>query len=175
LRSWASWYAALQQKHGEDLSMSEALWQSRTLVPPFARPELMIGAASPLWGFYTGVALAGMSWWWMSRWARPGGFERLAAATVEPAVAAVADAVGGPVVTQLVREQVPAAPVGGESAPIPAAAVEVEPRPEPAPATAAESAKPPEAAKAAEPAKEPELTAAPARARKPREAEPKAH
>ena len=29
---------------------------------------MMIGAASPLWGYFAGVAMTGVAFWWMSRW-----------------------------------------------------------------------------------------------------------
>ena len=35
--------------------------------PVFWNPQMMIGAATPLWGYFTGAALAGAALWWMSR------------------------------------------------------------------------------------------------------------
>jgi hypothetical protein len=29
---------------------------------------MMIGAATPLWGYFAGAALTGVGLWWMSRW-----------------------------------------------------------------------------------------------------------
>jgi hypothetical protein len=138
--------------------MSEAPWQSRANVLPLLRPEVMIGAASPLWGYFTGAALAGVGWWWMTRWAtmRPVELEAVAAAVVEPAAEALAEVVGGPVAEALVTDETPALPVGGEAAPIGAATLEAELIAEP------------------ELAKELKRPPAP-RSRKPREGEPKPH
>ena len=59
--------------------MSEASWELRTPASPLFRPELVVGAVSPLWGFFTGAALSGVAFWCMTRWIRPG--EPLALAT----------------------------------------------------------------------------------------------
>ena len=40
-------------------------------VPPAAAFHVPIGAASPLWFLFTGVASAGVAYWWMTRWMRP--------------------------------------------------------------------------------------------------------
>lgn len=32
---------------------------------------LLMGAASPLWGYFGAVAAGGMAYWWMTRWTRP--------------------------------------------------------------------------------------------------------
>ena len=147
--------------------MSEAPWQSRANVLPLLRPEVMIGAASPLWGYFTGAALAGVGWWWMTRGAmRPDAFETALEAALEPAAELVAEAMGGPVAEALVTDETPALPVGGESAPFGAATLE------------AELIAEPELAKElmAEPELPKELKRPPApRSRKPREGEPKPH
>ena len=173
----------LQRSSMEEISMSEAPWQSRANVPPLLRPEVMIGAASPLWGYFTGAALAGIGWWWMIRWAqRPAAFETMIDAALEPAAQLVAEAVDGAVAEALVTDATPVLPVGGEAAPFGAATLEAElisepelaqalaPEPEPAaaPELAETPAPEPELAKALKPASA-------ARSRKPREGEPKPH
>jgi hypothetical protein len=133
--------------------MSEPLAWSRAQLPPVMRPEVFIGAASPLWAYFTGAAMTGMAWWWMTRWMRPPSLEAIAkaatapgvqamaevalleslvAAAVEPAVEAIAEAAGGPVAEALVRDEVPALPVGGEAAPFGPAVLEAELLSEPA-------------------------------------------
>jgi hypothetical protein len=72
---------------------------------PF-RPEPMIGAMSPFWGYFAGAAIAGAAWWWMTRWMRPHDIGFPAAAVPEPAPFAPASS------------EEPALPVGGEAAPI---------------------------------------------------------
>lgn len=42
-----------------------------------AAPELIIGAASPLWGYFVGAAATGVAWWWMTRWAQPENLEAM--------------------------------------------------------------------------------------------------
>ncbi len=59
--------------------------------------ELMMGAASPLWGYFSGFAAAGVAWWWMTR------------LTPQNLEALMARAAAGP-------DTLPA--VGGEAAPI---------------------------------------------------------
>ncbi len=41
------------------------------------RPELMVGAISPLWGYFGAAAMGGMAMWWMSRWVRPDNLEAM--------------------------------------------------------------------------------------------------
>jgi hypothetical protein len=141
--------------------MSQPLSTSQSFSgPPLAgvfRPALMIGAASPLWGYFTGAAMTGMAWWWMTRWMAPQDFATFAERMAEPAMEALAEAVGGPVAEALVSDEIPALPVGGEAAPFSAAVLEAELIEDPE--LAGELA---------------QQEAAPARARKPREAEAKA-
>ncbi|MEO8112998.1 MAG: hypothetical protein ABI655_01360, partial [Phenylobacterium sp.] len=40
-------------------------------------PQVLIGAASPLWFMYAGAAMSGAAWWWMTRWTRPVNLEAL--------------------------------------------------------------------------------------------------
>jgi hypothetical protein len=37
----------------------------------------MVGAASPLWGFFAGAAASGVAFWWMTHWSRPANLEAL--------------------------------------------------------------------------------------------------
>lgn len=53
--------------------MSEFALERRPLILPVLRPEAAIGAASPLWGYFTGAAVMGVAWWWAARWARTAG------------------------------------------------------------------------------------------------------
>lgn len=76
-------------------------------LPPAPTSAALFGAISPLWGFYAGAALSGMTFWWMSRLARPQNLEALfgrmqAWPHAAEAVDAALDA---------------APPVGGEAAP----------------------------------------------------------
>jgi hypothetical protein len=118
--------------------MSEQMYRWSPRLAPF-RPEMMVGAATPLWGYFTGAAVAGMGWWWMTRWMRPTGIAAaswplgrpLALATmseafVEPALEAAAEAVGGPVAEAFVADEPPVLPVGGEAAPISTVVLEAE-------------------------------------------------
>jgi hypothetical protein len=94
-------------------------------------PALMIGAASPLWGYFAAAAAGGVAYWWMTQMTRPANLEALFAklppGSAENPVAAIQTAA------------LPEQPLGGESAPLSplAAASEPEPRsfePEPEPA-----------------------------------------
>lgn len=41
-------------------------------LPPTAMsPQMMVGAASPLWGYFGAAAAGGLAYWWMMRWTRP--------------------------------------------------------------------------------------------------------
>ena len=48
------------------MSETLSLWPSQGR--PLFRPQMMIGAASPLWGYFAGAALTGVAFWWMTRW-----------------------------------------------------------------------------------------------------------
>lgn len=52
-----------------------------------------LGAASPLWFAFMGVAGAGVAFWWMTRWARPLNIEASGAATLEPVAIPIVDKV----------------------------------------------------------------------------------
>jgi hypothetical protein len=49
----------------------------RELSPKPLSAELMVGAVSPLWGFFAGAAATGVAFWWASQWARPTNLEPL--------------------------------------------------------------------------------------------------
>jgi len=122
--------------------VSEQSWPAKVQPPPMFRPEMLVGAASPLWGYFAGAAVMGSAWWWMTRWLQPANLEALAEAAFEPAVEAVAEAIGGPVAVALVDDKDPAFPVGGESAPFSTAVLEAELSSDPS--LAADLAQPPE-------------------------------
>ena len=73
---------------------------------PRVSPQLLVGAASPLWTYFGAAASAGVAYWWMTRWTRPMNLEALFA--------------GRPPAPELLVEVVAAEPepVGGESAPV---------------------------------------------------------
>jgi len=144
--------------------VSEQIWPAKAQFPPMLRPEFVVGAASPLWGYFTGAVVVGSAWWWMTRWTQANSFAALAKAAALPA----AGAAEGAVAETLMNDNAPALPVGGESAPVsvamfeaaePALAPEPEPaaEPEPEPTLAAEPAPAP----APEPEPEPEPESAP--------------
>jgi hypothetical protein len=122
------------------------------------RPELLVGAASPLWGYFAGAAVMGSTWWWMTRWLQPANLEAMAEAAFEPAVEVLAQTIGGPVAVALMDDKNPAFPVGGESAPFSTVVLEAELISDPS--LAADLAQAPEPVLAAEPPVIPE--AAPA-------------
>lgn len=96
-------------------------------------PHLMVGAASPLWGYFGGVALGGMAFWWMTRWTRPANLE----AMFDAALRAMAPAEEPPPAPTLELSPAISVPTGGEAAPaspVPAAAPAPEPAPIPQPA-----------------------------------------
>ena len=53
-------------------------------VPQFSQPgvspTLLMGAASPLWGYFAASAVSGVAFWWMTRWTRPVNLEAFFAA-----------------------------------------------------------------------------------------------
>lgn len=111
-------------------------------------PQLMVGAASPLWSYFGAAAAGGVAYWWMTRWARPMNLEAMfeaaralppppaAVETIE-AVAETVEAVAEVTDEALeaamgVTDELPIAPVGGEAAPfspLMEAASPVEPAP----------------------------------------------
>lgn len=112
-------------------------------------PALLVGAASPLWGYFGAMAAGGVAYWWMTRWTQRANLEAffspkavaapLAAleAAVEPVVEVMAPVVEAAeevveAAVETVAEALPVVPMGGEAAPIsPVIAALVEPEPEP--------------------------------------------
>ena len=48
---------------------------------PGVSPTLLMGAASPLWGYFAASAVGGVAFWWMTRWSHPVNLEAFFAAT----------------------------------------------------------------------------------------------
>lgn len=48
---------------------------------PGISPTLLMGAASPLWGYFAASAVGGVAFWWMTRWTRPVNLEAFFAET----------------------------------------------------------------------------------------------
>ena len=131
-------------------------------------PNLFLGAASPLWGYYATAAAGGVAWWWMTRWTQVRNLEALfgAAARALPEAAAELAAPGADAAEAIVAAVEAAAPdlppeaVGGEAAPI-SPFLETAAAPEPEPEPVVEAAPP-------EPVAEPSAEATPKpRGRKP--------
>ena len=92
---------------------------------PHARvnPALMMGAASPLWGYFGAAAAGGIAFWWMTRWTRPVNIEALFATATEAAA---------PVLKPVIEAiEVMAEVVADEPETLVAAAMALEPAPEP--------------------------------------------
>lgn len=88
-------------------------------------PALMMGAASPLWGYFGAAAASGLAFWWMTRWTRPMNLEAFfanAADAAEPILEPFLEAV-----------EVAAEVVADEPATLVAAALELEHQAEAAP------------------------------------------
>lgn len=121
---------------------------------PRVSSALLMGAASPLWGYFGAVAAGGMAYWWMTRWTRPMNLEALFEAATSPALALVppepvveavveamtepfqapeCEAVGGEAapLSPIAVETLVAEPVALESTPLEAAAPAIEPQSEP--------------------------------------------
>ncbi|TAL28814.1 MAG: hypothetical protein EPN98_22240 [Phenylobacterium sp.] len=49
-------------------------------------PQLMLGAASPLWAYFGAAAAGGVAFWWMTRWTRPVNLEAMFAGPYTPTV-----------------------------------------------------------------------------------------
>ncbi|HKR87513.1 MAG TPA: hypothetical protein VJS38_05010 [Phenylobacterium sp.] len=131
------------------MSETLSLWSSQP--PPLFRPQMMIGAATPLWGYFTGVALTGVALWWMSRWLPTPSPTAVAAAPPDPPVKAPEPVEAREIVPQ-------------------AAAPDPDPAADPAPAPAVELIEEPVLDAEFVPAPPP-----PARPKKPKSAEAKPH
>lgn len=107
---------------------------------------LSLGMASPLWFAFTGAAVAGSAFWWMSRWTRPENLEAMfdlpksapaAAPTAVPAVLETAAAVVTPVAEIAVKAATTAVEIAAsETAALAEALVPAEPVVEPLQAAA---------------------------------------
>lgn len=84
------------------------------LPQPKVGPALIVGAASPLWGYFGAAALGGVAYWWMTRWTEVMNLEALYAAW-SPATPAEAAPVT-PAAVEAAAELAP--PLGGEAAPV---------------------------------------------------------
>lgn len=139
--------------------MSGTLTDPRVTAAPTTGPNVLMGAASPLWGYYAGAAMTGVAFWMMTRWTRPmnresmfavreapqpvleavsevvaegaSAAEAMAEPVIAPAVEAVAEVEVPPVpkAVPAVPEQVPAVPKAMVSKPKPAAAAKAAPEP----------------------------------------------
>lgn len=127
-------------------------------------PQLLVGAASPLWSYFGAAASAGVAYWWMTRWVQPANLEALfggralmpdmpvdtvaaelepvggEAAPISPVVEALAESVVEPPapVVDTTPEGLPAAVTATEDA-TPAATLEAEAEP---PVSTEQKAKP---------------------------------
>ncbi|HEY0650435.1 MAG TPA: hypothetical protein VGD44_21270, partial [Phenylobacterium sp.] len=61
-------------------------------------PQLMLGAASPLWAYFGAAAAGGVAYWWMTRWTQPVNLEALFGAKPAATLAPVIEAAAEPVV-----------------------------------------------------------------------------
>jgi hypothetical protein len=104
-------------------------------------PNLLVGAASPLWGYFGAAAAGGVAYWWMTQWARPVNVEALLATATKalpeaaaPVVVPVLETVEAAVeAVEAAAPELPPAPVGGEAAPVGLAEAVLAPEPEPEP------------------------------------------
>lgn len=46
-------------------------------ISPQALAPAFVGLASPLWGYFAGMAAGGVAFWWMTRWTQPQNLEAL--------------------------------------------------------------------------------------------------
>ena len=140
--------------------------ESLEIPQPKIGPALLVGAASPLWGYFSCAALGGVAYWWMTRWTEASNLEALYAAWSPARLAEMAPVT--PASLESAAEVAP--PLGGESAPVsPVAAVATPETPAPTIAEAAPEPVEPQVAPA-----EPAAFAEPATARPRRTAPPPA-
>lgn len=52
-----------------------SLVETPQFTPKPLSQALLVGAASPLWGFFAGAAATGVAFWWMTRWTQPANLE----------------------------------------------------------------------------------------------------
>ncbi len=119
--------------------------ENESLADPKALMHVRVGLASPLWPLFTGVAVSGAAWWWMTRWARPANLEAMFGAATKaveaaPEPVALIEPVAEAVV-DFVAEAEPAAEamIDATTAPTAEAVTEVAPAVEAAVETAGET------------------------------------
>jgi outer membrane biosynthesis protein TonB len=106
-------------------------------------PQLLVGVASPLWGYFGAAAMGGVAYWWMTRWTQTANLEALFGKVSEAMTAPVAEAAAAVTeIAEAAAEALPEMPVGGESAPI-SPAVEALAPPEPVPEPVVEASSEP--------------------------------
>ncbi|HVI33310.1 hypothetical protein [Phenylobacterium sp.] len=155
---------------------------TRELSPQPLAPAF-IGLASPLWGYFAGMAAGGVAFWWMTRWTQPQNLEALFARRfaglspeLAPAVADGADPQAAPdpetAVAMMALEPVIAAVEAAEEPFVELAAETeralesaVEAAPEPAPAAPEPASFAPAADALPEPEPAPVASAAPRKSR----------
>jgi hypothetical protein len=88
--------------------------------PPPVSPQLLVGAASPLWSYFGAAAAGGVAFWWMTRWTQPVNLEALFDAATRAMRSGPQLTLKGLETAEAVVEAAPSveAPVGGEAAPI---------------------------------------------------------
>lgn len=134
--------------------------------PPVDSQTLLrvpVGAVSPLWGLFAGAALSGVTWWMMTRWARPENLEALFGARLPTPLAPTAPTAEPEPEPVLAQPELTVEPVVEPepvvAAPPPALAAAPAPEaPEPAPEPVVETASEPAIVEALV---EPELPAEP--------------
>lgn len=108
------------------------------LPEPKTLPQVMVGAASPLWIYFGAAAAGGVAFWWMTHWARPTNLEALfAKAVVEPLAQPVLEAAEAvaelpPVVAEILPAVQPEPAVEAAPEPAPEPVLQATPEPEPA-------------------------------------------
>lgn len=86
-------------------------------------PQLLVGAASPLWAYFGAAAAGGVAYWWLTRWTQAANLEALFGAKVPPVLEAMVEPVVEAVEAAVEAasdeiKDLPDLPVGGESAPV---------------------------------------------------------
>ena len=108
---------------------------SEAETPDLAKPMIanaMVGAASPLWGYFAGAAMGGVAFWWAAKFVQPATYEGLFARLPAPEPRSFAEPEAA--------AEVPFVPVAEAVMSAPLAVVEAvaEAAPEPEPLTVAE-------------------------------------
>jgi hypothetical protein len=124
------------------MAYPDAYLDTPELPDPKTLPQLMVGAASPLWAYFGAAAAGGVAFWWMTQWARPTNLEALFAkadAVAAPAAEPVLDAAEAVAELPVLTAEALAAPepIVEAAAPEPTSAIEPAPTVEAAPEPAA--------------------------------------